>query len=166
MPCPSPLPREGPHPVRGGPGRAATGGGLCRVALNTGRSRIELDTNCQVIFNMTRLTKLLDKSRDLCGSDSATADRIGVSRSAVSVWRKGGKITPEHLAKLVEITGTEAAEAVAILSDQDGAPAERKMWATLAKQLGTAAVIALCAIAPAYPTDFSGNGHGAMHLMS
>lgn len=80
---------------------------------------------------MNTLNKLLDKSRELCGSDSETGKRLGVSRSAVSLWRQGEKITPAHLAKLIHLTQQDPALSVQVMAEQDASPEELAMWRTL-----------------------------------
>lgn len=80
---------------------------------------------------MHTLNKLLDKSRELCGSDSETGKQLGVSRSAVSLWRQGGKITPAHLAKLIHLTQQDPALSVQVMAEQDASPEELAMWRTL-----------------------------------
>lgn len=80
---------------------------------------------------MNTLNKVLDKSAELCGSDSATARKAHVSRQAVSKWRHGGKIDPEHLARLLEITQQDPAIAVQVLAEQQTTPEESRLWAIL-----------------------------------
>ena len=87
---------------------------------------------------METLNKLLDKSREMCGSDSETAKRIGVSRSAVSLWRKGGKITPEHLAKLIHLTQQDPVLSVQVMVEKDSSPEEQEMWDTVAQRAPSA----------------------------
>ena len=80
---------------------------------------------------MNTLNKLLDNARQVCLSDMATAEQLGVTRSAVSKWRHGGKIEPQHLAKLIQLTQQDPALAVQVLAEQDATPAERKLWSGL-----------------------------------
>ena len=80
---------------------------------------------------MNTLNKLLDKSRELCGSDMATAARLGVTRSAVSKWRHGGKIEAAHLAKLITLTQQDPALSVQVLAEQEASPEEQAMWGTV-----------------------------------
>lgn len=80
---------------------------------------------------MHTLNSLLDKASEMCGSDMQAAARLRVTRSAVSKWRHGGKIAPEQLARLVELTQQDPAIAVQVLQEQDATPAERKLWGAL-----------------------------------
>lgn len=95
---------------------------------------------------MTTLNKLLDKAQEVCITDMAIAARLGISRSAVSKWRKGGQITPEHLAKLIEIARADAAIGLTILAEQDAKGAGGRVWSLGAKQLGAAAAAAIVAV--------------------
>lgn len=80
---------------------------------------------------MTTLNKLLDKARDVCRSDRQLAKRLGVSPSAVSLWRSGGKITAPHVAKLLELTHQDPALVVQVMQEQDAPPEERRMWSAV-----------------------------------
>lgn len=80
---------------------------------------------------MNTLNKLLDKAREVCSSDAEIGKHLGVSRSAVSLWRAGGKITPAHLAKLIQLTQQDPALSVQVLAEQEASPEERRMWAVL-----------------------------------
>lgn len=80
---------------------------------------------------MSTINKLLDKARDICNSDLQTAAKLGVSRSAVSKWRHGGKIEAAHLAKLIQLTQQDPALSVQVLAEQDASPEEQRMWAVL-----------------------------------
>lgn len=80
---------------------------------------------------MRTLNKLLDKAREVCNSDAEIGKHLGVSRSAVSLWRAGGKITPAHLAKLIQLTQQDPALSVQVLAEQETSPEERRMWAVL-----------------------------------
>lgn len=95
---------------------------------------------------MTTLNKLLDKAQEVCSTDMAIAARLGISRSAVSKWRKGGQITPEHLAKLIEIAKADAAMGLMILAEQDAKGAGGRVWSVGAKRLGAAAAVVLVAV--------------------
>lgn len=102
---------------------------------------------------MSTLNKLLDKAREMCVSDADVARRLGLSRSAVSVWRQGGKITPAHLARLIEFTQQDPALAVQVLQEQDAEPAEVRLWGALWDRLSpvttrVAGVLLLLAVLP------------------
>lgn len=95
---------------------------------------------------MNALNKLLDKSAELCGSDLASAARLKVTRSAVSKWRHGGKISPEQLARLVDLTQQDPAVAVQVLQEQEATEAERKMWGALWDRLSPATTLVVGAL--------------------
>lgn len=97
---------------------------------------------------MNSLNNLLDKARKVCSTDMAVAARLGVTRSAVSKWRKGGLITPEHVARLIEIANADPAIAASILAEQDPKGAGGRVWADVAKRLGAAAVVVLAVALP------------------
>jgi len=102
---------------------------------------------------MNALNKLLDKAKEVCGrdSDAAVAERLHVSRNSVSVWRRGGKITDEHLEALVAIVqsaGVDPAVMLDVRTEQASTPAGRRAWATLRERLSAAAaVVALVVLA-------------------
>ena len=88
---------------------------------------------------MSALNSLLDKAREVCESDAAIARKLGVTRAAVSAWRGGGKITPAHLARLIDLTHQDPAIAVQVLREQESEPAEHRLWAVLWDRLSPAA---------------------------
>lgn len=86
---------------------------------------------------MTALNALLDAAKARCepANDSEVARRIKVSRSLVSLWRRGEPITEKQLAALVELAGVDAARALAVLSEQAKTPAQRHVWGDLHHRL-------------------------------
>lgn len=119
---------------------------------------------------MKTLNSLLDKASEMCGSDLAAAARLKVTRSAVSKWRHGGKIAPEQLARLVELTQQDPAIAVQVLQEQEATPAERKLWGALWDRLSPATttvvgVLALCAIVGLYLSDSTGMAIALLPIM-
>lgn len=93
---------------------------------------------------MTAINKLLDKARETCGltSDMALGEKLKVSRSAVSLWRKGGVIRDEHLTELIALAKADPAIAVQVMSEQARTKHEKSVWGALARQLGVAATVA------------------------
>jgi len=89
--------------------------------------------------------KLLDKYREVCSlnSDNAAAVKLGISRSAVSLWR-GGKGHPEadSIEKMCEATGENIARWMPLIeSERARSPGARKAWLRLAQlAAGVAAV--------------------------
>lgn len=122
---------------------------------------------------MTTLNKLLDKAREVCKSDSAIAARLKVTRSAVSKWRHGGKIEAVHVAALIELAQQDPALVVQIMQEQEGAPAEHRMWSALWDRLSpVTTVIGVCLLAfgmsanTAEIKHFSGDTTPRMYIMS
>ncbi len=109
---------------------------------------MRLNNLCQLEFNMTTLNKLLDKAKDLCGTDTAVALRLKVTRSAVSKWRHGGKIETGHVAALIELTQQDPALVVQVMQEQEAPAAERKMWSAVWDRLSpVTTVIGVCVLA-------------------
>ncbi|MEE5092053.1 helix-turn-helix transcriptional regulator [Xanthomonas euvesicatoria] len=93
--------------------------------------------------------KLLDSAKKMCSpqTDMELAARIGVSRSAVSMWRKGGSITEEHLTALASIAETDGEVVARVLKDQAKTEAQKRVWGQLLDRLSAAAaVVALIAV--------------------
>lgn len=113
---------------------------------------MKFDNYCQAKFDMNTLNKVLDKARETCSlpSDNALSKRLGITRSSVSVWRKGGKITDEHLEALVHLAKLDPAVMIQVREEQASTPAGRKAWAVLRDRLSAAAaVVALVVLTPA-----------------
>lgn len=93
---------------------------------------------------MELLNKLIDQAAERCNppNDTGLAKSLRVSKSAVSLWRKGGKITTRHLARLVERAKADPAFALQVLHEQ-GDEQEREVWAPLLRRLTSAAAIAI-----------------------
>ncbi|UYC14008.1 DUF3693 domain-containing protein [Xanthomonas sp. CFBP 8445] len=92
---------------------------------------------------MQTLNVLLDKARKNCPSDSdnSLSKQIGVSRSAVSVWRRGGQITNEHLMALIDLAKADPALATKVREEASETEVERRAWATLWDRLSAAAAV-------------------------
>lgn len=90
-------------------------------------------TPSQVALNMDTLNNLLDNARNLCSpsTDAALAVKLGVSKSAVSLWRKGGQITEKHLTALIEFAKADARLAVVVLAEQATTKQERSVWGAI-----------------------------------
>lgn len=91
---------------------------------------------------MTTLNKLLDKARELRSipSDMALSEKLGVSRSAVSLWRKGGVIGEKHLTALITLADADPASAIEVMAEQATTKQERAVWGSLQQRLGIAAM--------------------------
>ena len=95
---------------------------------------------------MQELLTLIDKARDVCGSDSALAKRMGMYQPDVSALRSGKRqMSPEVAAELADIAGEDAVQAVidAIIVRSKGTRKEGVMRAVLGKGLAAGVVAAL-----------------------
>ena len=99
---------------------------------------------------MSALSELLDQAVQKCdpSNDAALAARLGVSRSAVSLWRKGEGIREKYLTQLIALVGADPEVAVMVLREQATTHAERAVWGALARKLGAAAVVSVAALLP------------------
>ena len=97
---------------------------------------------------MTALNELLNQAVQKCdpSNDAALAARLGVSRSAISLWRKGEGIREKHLTQLIALVGADPEVAVMVLREQATTHAERAVWGALARRLGAAAAVAAVAL--------------------
>ena len=98
---------------------------------------------------MNTLNQLLDRAKDAhkLTSDAAIAENLGVSRSAVSLWRKGGLIAEHHLAALVRLANADARDAVQVMTEQAQTKDSRAVWGALLDRLKAAAVAGIVAVA-------------------
>lgn len=96
---------------------------------------------------MSATTELLDKFKKAksLATDMAAADYLGIGRAAVSAWRTVGKQAGAgSIARMCDATGEDAGAWLArVESERAKSQEDRKVWATLAKRLGTAAAILL-----------------------
>lgn len=81
---------------------------------------------------MNAVNELLDKVKNHLnlGSDLALADRLGVTRSLVSRWRKGETpLADERIAQICALAKTDGPEWMArIHAEKAQSPAERALW--------------------------------------
>jgi transcriptional regulator with XRE-family HTH domain len=91
------------------------------------------------------LKTLIDKASDVCGSDKALAERMGVKPNVISMLRHGRPITPETAAELAAIAGEDAVQALvdAVLLRAKGTRREGVLREVLGKALA-AGVAGLC----------------------
>lgn len=89
---------------------------------------------------MKTISQYLDDAKEISGSDYMTAKYLGVSRGAVSKWRKSGTIKTENAAKLGSMIDVDPGQIVAA-SDVTLHPENKKYWAKWA-----AAVVAIVAV--------------------
>lgn len=119
----------------------------CRVALDSARCKVELDS-CQAELDMNPISGLIDQAASKCepANDSALAKRMHVSRSAVSLWRKGGTITEKHLTALIVLADVDEVTALKVLEAQAETKPQKAVWSALLHRLGATAALVLCAI--------------------
>ncbi|MFK3847842.1 DUF3693 domain-containing protein, partial [Stenotrophomonas sp. NPDC078853] len=82
---------------------------------------------------METLNKLLDKARKTCerDSDNCLAEKMKVTRSAVSKWRHGGKINDEQLLRLIEMAQADPGIWALVKTEQATTRIEKKMFGAL-----------------------------------
>ncbi|MEV5119875.1 DUF3693 domain-containing protein [Stenotrophomonas indicatrix] len=125
---------------------------------------------------MTAKELLLDKARETCSpqTDMALAARVGVTRSAVSLWRKGGTIKPHHLEALAALAQVDGEIVVRVMEEQAETPAQRRVWRSVLDRLSAAAAVLVLVVvttpgaARANPVQIQGvsGGHGdGMYIM-
>lgn len=111
---------------------------------------------------MSVVATLMDKARARRGipTDMALGERLGRSRQVVSQWRSGDKYPDEDvIVQLAELAGDDPAQwLIAIKAVRTEGPAG-KVWTALAKRLGAATVVMLCAIGFSVPV--AGNAYAA-----
>ncbi|MFE8347721.1 DUF3693 domain-containing protein [Xylella fastidiosa] len=76
---------------------------------------------------------LLDKAISMCfpANGETLGKKIGVSRSAVSKWRKGGVITEKHAAELAAIAKLNGEIVIKVLEEQAETRAQRQVWQSI-----------------------------------
>ena len=92
---------------------------------------------------MDTLNTLIDQARATCDRDSdrALALRMKVTAQSLSVWRKGGKITDEHLATLIEMAKADPSLALKVRAEQASSKAEIRLWNHMLTRLASAAML-------------------------
>ncbi|MDI9239855.1 hypothetical protein QLQ15_13165 [Lysobacter sp. LF1] len=100
---------------------------------------------------MNAIANLLDKAKTTKGipSDNAFAVAMGWRRQVISQWRSGDSYPSEdNIAQLAEVANEDVVKwLVTVKAERTDGPAG-KAWARLARQLGTAAALALVALLP------------------
>jgi hypothetical protein len=75
------------------------------------------------------ITKLLNKAKNITGSDYMTAKRLQVSRQYVSKVRNGNAMSVAFAFDLAELIGEDPAKVLAAhQADQAHTPEERRRW--------------------------------------
>lgn len=92
---------------------------------------------------MQHLKTLIDKASERCGGDAALSRRMGISKTLISLMRKGERtITPQVAAELADIAGDDARQAVidAVIEGSRGTRKEGAMRDILGKALAAGVV--------------------------
>lgn len=76
---------------------------------------------------MKKLDYYFDEAKKITGSDYKTAQRVGLSRSGVSLARKKGNISNEIARKLAEIINVSPLDVIAA-AEVTKAPEKEKDW--------------------------------------
>ncbi|WP_081089728.1 DUF3693 domain-containing protein [Xylella fastidiosa] len=88
---------------------------------------------------------LLDKSKEICkaNSDSELADKLGISKQAISSYRKGTRLPDAVICEaLAEITELPLTKVLGIVGEARAISREEKaVWRRLATILGTTLMI-------------------------
>lgn len=103
---------------------------------------------------MSIVATLLDKARTRRGipTDMALAERLGRSRAVVSEWRAGKSYPDEDLiVALAELAGDDPGEWLLAIKAVRTDGKAGKIWAALAKRLGTAAAVVMLGVMLALP---------------
>ncbi|WP_291519293.1 hypothetical protein [Acidovorax sp.] len=95
---------------------------------------------------MQSVKDLIDKASEMCGSDTALAERMGIERPNLSLMRSGKRaISPATAAELADIAGEDAREAAiaAVIESAKGTRREGVLREILGKGIaaGVAALL-------------------------
>lgn len=77
---------------------------------------------------MKTVDDYLNEAKDKVGSDYAVAKTLGVSRQAVSTWRKRGSLDNENAFKLAQLIGVNPLEVIAA-GEASKNPEKANFWA-------------------------------------
>lgn len=116
---------------------------------------------------MATIADLIDRARQNSGVNQAEiAARLHRSRQTVTNWKSGERVPEDDeviaLAKMAD-EDPDGWLAVAQAARTDGIP--RKHWQAIARRLGVAAAVALCAVVVPYLIDFTAEPIAAMSIM-
>lgn len=97
---------------------------------------------------MKAINGLIDQAAAKCtpANDSGLAARMHLSRSAVSLWRKGGAIKEKHLTALIVLADVDEVTALEVLAEQAETKPEKAVWSALLQRVGATVGLVLCAI--------------------
>lgn len=127
---------------------------------------------------MSAVNELLDnvKNRLNLGSDIALAERVGVTRSLISRWRKGDTpLSDERIAQICAMAKIDGATWMAMIhAERATSTTERALWRLILDRVSAAAAVlvlvavSMPSVARANPQQiqgFSGGSSGSMYIM-
>jgi transcriptional regulator with XRE-family HTH domain len=127
---------------------------------------------------MSAVNELLDnvKNRLNLGSDIALAERVGVTRSLISRWRKGDTpLSDERIAQICAMAKIDGATWMAMIHAERATSAtERALWRLILDRVSAAAAVlvlvavSMPSVARANPQQiqgFSGDSGDSMYIM-
>lgn len=105
--------------------------------------------------------QLIDRAKSEAGisTDSGLAERLGVTKQAVSNWRHGTKLPdPVACEKLAVLSGFPLNQVIGVVGEARAiSTAEKRVW----RKLAAAIFVSLCVTLPVQAaTEFPTNGHG------
>lgn len=112
---------------------------------------------------MKAINGLIDQAATKCAppNDSGLAARMHLSRSAVSLWRKGGAIKEKHLTALIVLADVDEVTALEVLAEQAETKPEKAVWHALLQRVGATTALVLCAIG--FLGTMPGKAYAARH---
>jgi transcriptional regulator with XRE-family HTH domain len=127
---------------------------------------------------MSAVNELLDnvKNRLNLGSDIALAERVGVTRSLISRWRKGDTpLSDERIAQICAMAKIDGATWMAMIhAERATSTTERALWRLILDRVSAAAAVLVLVVfsapgvARAKSLDiqsFSASGNDSMYIM-
>lgn len=104
---------------------------------------------------MATIAELIELARSTSGANQAEiASRLGRSRQTITNWKSGERVPEDDaVIALARLAGEDPDGwlAIAQAARTEGTP--RKHWEAIARRLGIAASVALCAIGTAIPLN-------------
>lgn len=124
---------------------------------------------------MSAVNELLDnvKNRLILGSDIALAERIGVTRSLISRWRKGDTpLSDERIAQICALGKVDGATWMAMIHAERATSAtERALWRMILDRVSAAAAVvalvcvSLPGVANAKPSEINALRAPTAHIL-
>lgn len=103
------------------------------------------------------INDLLDKAKQVCLTDAATASRLGVVPQHVSRWRRGhDPISEERIVQIAKIARENEGFWLARIAAEQAHGETRRAWERVVKTLSAAAAVALL-VAPIFAQNASAN---------